>query len=452
MRPVSLNRRRFIFLLSLGAVALAAACGSGSDQPKTPAPTSTPLVADRLPTALVPIPPTPPIDSTVVSSPTSQPGSPTATATRPTSTPSPFLPGAPTTAPSSSPSPGPEETPTPTAVVPVLESGKQLVNEPLGVLQLRPGIGGASTYSPGARAANFRINVGFSNPFHPDFSPWNYGVKFRDDGQTYQMFVFDHRGNLNQFNGNGNDLELVRAVAVPNLLTGGGARNNFTFLVIEERAFVLLDEVLIGIFDVQEPDRVGEISLVTDVFNQTTFVGSNTAFFNLVINSAGLIEPSSSGTLVRQQADKPAIGEQSLPSSATYTRITFVSPLNAFSGDYSFGLLFRTEAKGIDNWLVFDDSKAWRFIRRSTTGAEAVINQGTADQLGTRAGDTNFLEFLSTGEQHKIYLNGKFLANVSIARGDLPFTIAPMAAFEVTHQTGGVATEYRDLVVWSIAQ
>ncbi len=266
------------------------------------------------------------------------------------------------------------------------------------------------------------------------------------------MFVFDHLGNLNQINGNRNDLEIVQTVPVPDLLTGGGERNSFTILVVEDRAFVLIGEQLAGIFDVQEPERSGEISLVTDIFNQTTFVGANTEFFDLVINSAGLIGAQASGALVREQADQPVVGATSPPTSATFTRVTFESPLNAFSGDYSFGLVLSTDSIGIANWLVFEDSKQWLFIRRSTTGAEAVLGQGFADQLGTRAGQTNDIEFVSTGAQHKIYLNGEFLANVGIPESDLPFTVAPMAAFRPGHQSGGISTRFTDLVVWSLAQ
>lgn len=451
MRSVSLNYRRFFVATSLAVLALVIACSSGDDESALPTPTATPRAADRVPTAMAPIPPTPIIDGTVVRSPTDTPANATATAVGSTPT-TPSFPGAPTASPAPGATTVPDNTPTATATPPVLASGQELVNLPFGLLQLRPGIGVAAEFSPGVSAASFRVNVGFSNPFHPEFSPWNYGLKFRDDGQTFQMFMFDHRGNLNQINGNGNVLDIVRTVPVANMLTSGGAQNQFTFLVIEEKAFVLLDQVLIGIFDVSEPDRVGDISLVTDVFNETTFVGANTEFSDLVINSAGLIAFNNSGELVRQELDKPAEGEHSLLSSATYTQVTFVSPLNAFSGDYSYGLLFRVEHLGIDNWLVIEDSKSWRHIRRSTTGAEVLLGSGTADLLRTGEGDENFIEFVSTGEQHKVYLNGEFLTDVTFPQSDFPFTVAPMAAFDPGHQATVGATEYHDFSVWSVAE
>ncbi len=326
------------------------------------------------------------------------------------------------------------------------------MNEERGVLQLQPGVGRAVQYSPGAIAANFRIRVSFTNPFHPAFSPWDYGVKFRDDGQTFQMFVFNHEGVLSYIKGDGTDLQTVSEISVQSLRTSGGARNDITLLVVETRAFVLLDELLIGIYQVGDPERSGEVSIVTDVFNQTTVVGAHTEFLDLAINSAGMVAHSSSGELVRGQPDEPAVGPLSLPTSAGYSRVVLLSPTYAFSGDYSYGFLFRSDEIRSSNWLVLDDSKNWRHLRRSDSGAEFIFANGTAELLDTSAGGENVLEFLSTGQENKIYLNGEFLTNIGVLPEDLPFSIAPIAAFNPDHQTGGLATEYRDFVVWSVAE
>ncbi len=451
MRPVSLSYGRLAAVTYLAVIAMAMSCSSGADETATPSSTATAVVAGPTPTPHPTAQPTPVVDNTATPSPTQQPAEPSPTAPLSTVTPTLTAPTSTATTPTTE-VPDPEPSPTPVDTPTTPQSGSELVNEPLGVIQLRPGIGTAATYAPGVSAANFRVNVGFSNPFHPDFAPWNYGIRFRDDGQTFQMFVFDHRGSLNHIIGDRNELEVVRSVPVPNMVTNGGAKNDFTVVVIEDRAFVLMDQILIDIFDVPEPDRVGEVSLVTDIFNQTTVVGAVVEFFDLTINSAGLIRSSDSGSLVRQDAELPITGEASSLTSATYTLITFESPINAFSGDYSFGLLFNVEEKGIGNWLVFDDSREWRFIRRSTTGAQAVTARGEAALLGTAAGNLNFIEFLSTGDRHKIYLNGEFLADVTIPPDDKPFTVAPSAAFEPSHQTGGIATKYSDFVVWSIAE
>ncbi len=447
MRLLTLRKCTRVLAISLlPALTVLVACSNGDDGSGTPTPTSTPLASERAPTAQVPIPPTPVVDRSPTVGPTAT------TRARPSATPTPHRTATAATATTAvQPSPTPTLTPTPVPTpTPALVSGRELVNEPLGVLQLRPGIGVAAEYAPGASAANFRLNVEFSNPFHPDFSPWDYGVKFRNDGQTFQMFTFDHRGNLNQINGNGTELEIVQTMAVPGLLTSGGARNDFSFLVIDRRAFILLGQDLIGEFEVTEPNRVGEISLVTDVFNQTVVVGANTEFFNLTINSASVVGISGGGELARSQPDEPAHGDFTQPTSAPFVRVTFVSPVNSFSGDYSFGLLMRTEDIGIDNWLVLSDRKTWRHIRRSTTGAETVLGQGTAETLRTGEGDENLLELVSTGQQNKIYLNGEFITNIGFSPSDLPFTIAPMAGFEPSDQAGGRATEYRDFIVWSV--
>ena len=341
---------------------------------------------------------------------------------------------------------------TPTSTPIVIEMGRELVNQPLGLLQLRPGAGKAIQYSPGVTAANFRVNVGFSNPFPPEDHPWNYGIKFRDDGNTYQMLVFDQTGSLIYIKGTGSELEIVDTTHVPEMLTGSGVRNDLNFLVIKDRAFVFLDGLLIKIYIVDDVGRSGEVSLVTDIYNQTVVVGANARFFDLLINSAGLVGRLNSGQMAKSAPDEIAVGEFSLPTSSGYARVTITSPINSFSGDYSYGFLFRTEEKGIDNWLVFDDTKNWRHVRRSTTEAEFVLSKGRVDELKTGAGEENLFEFLSTGQENKVYVNGTFLMNMTVRAEDTPFTISAMAGFESNHQTGGLITEYRDFAVWSVAQ
>ncbi len=456
MMSHSFGFRRVTGVLSLLSLAIITACSGGESQAE-PTATATPLAGQRAPTALVPVPPTPVIGPTATGTAGSRPSetttpdvkkSPTSTSTGSPST------TAPTPSATATATLQPTATLEPTASPLTIQSGEELVNEPLGVLQLKPGFGKAVQYSPGVNSPNFRVNVGFTNPFHPNFSPWNYGIRFRDNGQIFQMFVFDHEGNLSHIRGNGNILASVRTAAVPKMLVSGGASNRITFVVIEERAFALLDQELIAVFDIDpvgDSSEPAEVSLVADVFNQVQVVGAVTEFFDLTINSAGLVGVNESGTLIRTTPGEAALGNFSEPTSAGYAQVTLVSPINAFSGEYSFGLVFRNDSIGIDNWLVFDQRKEWRHIRRSTTGAESVFSSGRADSLMIGANDENLLEFVSTGQEHKIYLNGVLLTNMTLLPDDLPASIAPFAAFEANHQTGGLATEYRNFAVWSVS-
>ena len=442
--------RHPVFLVgaSLLLVVAATACGGGGDS-DPPTPMATPLASDRAPTALATIPPTP----TLALAPTStSAGSPAPTPIASTVGPGPAttpLPGTtptPTTPVQSTPTVPEEPTPTPV----VIESPRELVNEPLGVIQLRPGFGRAVSYAPGVSPNDFRVQVEFKNPFQPDFSPWNYGIKFRDNGQLFQMLVVDHMGNLNYIKGNGTELEIISSTKLVDMFTAGGIRNDLVFLVIKDRAFVFLSGTLVARIEVEETNQDGELSLVSDIYNQTVVVGAQVEFFDLVINSAGLVGHTNSAQLIKPTANEIAIGDFSLPTTAGYAKVTFVAPTYAYAGDFSFGLLFRTVATGIDNWLVFDDAKNWHHLRRSTTGAEFEYARGTAPGLLTAKGQENTLEFLSTGEDNKIYLNGELLTNVAILKEDLTYTMAPIAGFEPTHQTGGMVTEYTDFIVWSV--
>ena len=441
--------RRFSLSALLTLAVIAVACGSGGDENGPPTPTPTPLAAERAPTALVPVPPTP-VVGTPTPGPASTPTSPGTGSPQPDGSPSPDTSTVGQT-PGSTPAPTADSTvaPTPTPTPPPLAPGERIVQIPTGSIALEPGKGDAATFMPGAQASNFRVNVNFSNPFHPSFSPWNYGIKFRDNGQTYQMLVFDHEGYMSQINGQRNELETVQKVRIPQLVTSAGVINRFTFLVVEDAGFVLVNGELVAELEVHSQEQVGEISLVTDIYNQTVVTGATLDYFDLTINSAGLIAFDPAGELTRVQAGEPAVGPFSAQSSSSYIRVNLVSPINAFSGDYSYGVLFRSGPTGTNNWLVLDDSPSWRFVRENADGEVTYSSGNSTRLLRLGIGESNLLEIISTGTLHKAYMNGEFLANLDLPPGEAPYIVAPIAAFDSDHQSGISATEYFDFTVWS---
>jgi hypothetical protein len=318
-----------------------------------------------------------------------------------------------------------------------------------GTLQLAPGSGSAIEYPAGVDVVNFRVSVTFSNPFHPDTSPWDYGVKFRQSNGEYQMLVFDSSGSLSYRTGSSTTADLVSVTDIPEFFTNAGLSNKITVLVLEEKARVFLDGKLVQTLDVGAVGVSGDISLVTDIQNRTTIQGASVRFASFSIDRAGLVALSSGGTLVKTADNLPAIGQASQPTSAGYARVTLVSPAASFSADYSYGVKLTSQAGGFDNWLVFDDTKSWQHIRRNPSGEDTVVVSGTAADLDTREGAANTIELINVDGQRKVYLNGTLLTVMVLIADDLPYTVAPFAGFLPTHQPGGMATEYRDLIVWS---
>jgi hypothetical protein len=379
---------------------------------------------------------------------TPRPGTPTATPpATPTRTATPGgTPGATSPTPSSSSSP--QATPTSTAIP--FQTGGVVLTVTEGTLELDPGAGSAIEFKSGVDVANFRATVTFSNPFHPDDFPWNYGLKFREDNGAYQMLVFDHHGQVNYLTGNELTVDLVSTTDISDFRTAAGQSNRLTLLVLEENVWIYINGNLAHTMTVGAVGVSGDISLVTDIYNETTVQNAAVAFTSFSINRAGLAGMSAGGTLQKASANEIAVGSGSLPTSAGYAAFTLVSPIAAFSGDYSYGILFRSASGGIDNWLVFDDLKNWQHIRRSAAGGEEVLAEGIAKELQTGQSETNSLEVLSIEGQHRVYLNGVLLTTMTFAPGDLPASIAPFAGFLPNHQPSGLATEYRDFVVWSI--
>lgn len=264
------------------------------------------------------------------------------------------------------------------------------------------------------------------------------------------MLLFDETGDLNYWVSDGQTDDLVSSVNVPEFRTAGGQNNVITILVLEEKARIFLDGILVMTMDVGAVEVTGDISLVADFQNRSTVQGGSVRFASFFIDRAGLIARTESGTLVKPSNDEPAIGQQSLPTSAGYATVTLVSPAAAFAADYSYGFKLTTQSTGFDNWLVFDDRKNWQHIRKSSDGAETIVTSGTADNLDTREGMSNTFELINVDGQRKVYLNGTLLTVLVLTTEDLPYTIAPFAGLLSTHQTGGMETQFTDFVAWSV--
>ena len=422
--------------LALAVLMTAVAVACAGDEPGGNTPTSTP--PQQTATVQPTVPPTP--------TRTPGPGTPTAS---PSAVPS-VTPTAATTP--GTPTPVPVDgTSTPTSTPIAFQNGGVVLPVTQGMLELRPGAGTAIEFTAeDVDVSNFRATVTFANPFHPDDYPWNYGLKFREDGGFYQMLVFDHRGRISYLTGNPLTVDLVSTTDIAEFRTNAGQSNKITLMVLEEMAWIYINGNLAKTMTVGAVGVSGSISLVTDIYNETTVQNASVSFNSFSINSAGLAGMSPGGTLQKASATEIAVGPASLPTSAGYARVTIVSPIAAFSGDYSFGLFFKSSSGGIENWLVFDDLKNWQHIRRSSAGGEEVLASGTAQMLKTGQSEPNTFEVLSIEGQQRVYVNGTLLTALNFVQGDLPVAIAPFAGFLPAHQPSGLPTEYRDFVVWSI--
>jgi hypothetical protein len=127
-----------------------------------------------------------------------------------------------------------------------------------------------------------------------------------------------------------------------------------------------------------------------------------------------------------------------------------VSPLSAFAGDFSYGIVFESPTTGARNWLVFDDTRVWQHIRTDATGNETVLAQGVVSQLKLGKDEENFIRVISVENKNTVYLNSAEVIQLALSPADLPASAAPFAGFRSNHQTGGVSTTFKNFVVWSL--
>ena len=452
--------RRALLSAALSFGMVATACGGG-DADTGPTPTGTAGPGENVDAALATVPPTPfqrpgptagtvPATSTPARLPTSTPaGSGSATPTAapapspsPTRTPSPV----PTAATAMTPTPAP--TPTSTAIP--FQSGGVVANVTEGALPHKPGSGSAIEYKTGVDVADFRVSVSFENPFHAEFAAWNYGIKFRDNGTSYQMITLDSQARLNYLVGGTQTVDLVSSQDISSILTGGAQGNDLTLVVLGNVALIFINNSLQATIDVIGENISGDISLVTDIYNESKVMGAETTFTSFTVNRAGLAVESRGGELVKQTGG-PVIGVRSLPLKETVLDITFISPYPAFSGKWSFGLVFESSESDVSTWLVFDERKKWQMIRRDETGKDSVrATADKIDEMRTGRGEENHIRIISVDGEYLMFVNGSLRLNIQFIPSDLQASVAPFAGFDDSHQKSGTATMYKDFVVWSL--
>ncbi len=424
------------FILTVPTVAIATPIVVATAEP-TATPSATVGAPGPEPTALPTVPPAP----TATAAPTVVPTQ------IPESTATPVTTAEPTST--------PEPTATPTVTpVPVAPGGVVLAFDQRSIV-LDPALIPPQSIAAGVEAADFSVAATFGNPVSSTFRPYSHGVKFRESAGTYQAVTINSIGLVRYIvgtvgaEGEQDTFNEVIAFGITGLDTSVSGSNSLHLTVIDDRAWLFVNDVFVTQFTVSGAGIAADIELVAELENETQIGGAATELTNVEVRvgeTAGFIV---SGALTKE-LDEISRTQQTGPIRDSVVEAEFVSPFQRFLGKWSVGFEFVDPVTGSSNWILINNTQRWKHVRQTGTSGELVeIDTGTAPGILRGHLDVNRLMVLARNGVNELYINGIRTATINIDPGELPAQISAIAGFSPTDQKPGIPTQFTNYTVWS---
>lgn len=432
---------------------------------QTPTPTATPFIL-QIPT--------------ISTSVTAVPSSPTPSATsgapgpEPTAPPVPVPTAAPTAQPTqestATPGPTPASTPeataeptatpepaaTPTATpVPVATGGVVFSLEDSSIV-LDPSRVAPESVPSGVDVTNFSVAATFGNPVNANFRAYSYGVKFRESGGQYQAVTINSVGLVRHLagtigaEGEADSFSVSTTFDYDEVKKIGSDLNSLHLTVIDDQAWLFVNEQFVTGFTVGGVGTSANVVFVAELENETDISGAITELTAVEVRNA---EPNAfiaTDTLVKV-AGEVSRTEPTGVMRDSVAQAEFVSPYEPILGRWSAGFEYVEPVTGSANWLVINSRRQWKhFQRAGATGEVVEIAVGSSDEIMRDRNDVNTLMMLGRNGTYEVFINGKFITQVTFDSAELPARVSAIAGFESSDQKPGVPTLFSNYTVWSL--
>lgn len=425
----------------------------------TPTPTATPFI--------VPVPTVttfPTVEVSATAAPTATPSAtigapgPEPTAV-PTATSVPTVEPTPAQEPTATPVPEPTATPAPTATptpVPIpVAPGNLMFSLEEGAITLDPDNHSPEVMSSGANVANFSVKATFDNPINGTFRDFSYGVKFRELDGLYQAVSINSAGDLRHLEGRVGDegqpdsFTILHIFDYDDIATGGSETNSLHLTVVEDEAWLFVNDTFIGRFAVGGNGASSDVQFIAELDNETQISGALTQLTGIEVRSSASAAFLPSLTMVKEAG----VITRSNPTGTTSSFLVeaeFVSGYERVLGQWTVGFEFSEPINDVTHWVFINNSKQWKHFRQSGPGAQLEeFAGGIHNGILRDRGDVNKLEMLGQNGIQQLFINGVFVSSVSIQPEPIPVQISAFSGFADTDQLPGFPTEMLNYNAWS---
>ena len=294
---------------------------------------------------------------------------------------------------------------------------------------------------------NFTASVVFEVPYSPQVGRWEFGFMFRDKsaGEFSTVRVQSNGTYVHSTVRNGVWSTVKRGIA-RELKTFAGAKNMLILYVIENRAWLLVNNVLVADFDLSGSHRSGALSLATNVTGGG-IIGKRVDF-----SSAGALEvlqlnQHKAGYL--KNYGYIGVTEANVDIGFGYAEATI--ELSANVANWSMGIGFRqNDLKS--GYPIFLVNKHFQWSIQHAT----YLGEGWQELGGGRSNAIdatgpvyrNHLEVFFTGNVAYVYVNGQSLGYAYIGSvvgiGDVS------VMFGIFRNDDSATARFKDFSVWGV--
>lgn len=292
---------------------------------------------------------------------------------------------------------------------------------------------------------NFSALVEFEVPYPSQIGTWEFGFIFRVEsaGKFGAVYVQANGAFVHSTVRNG-EWNTVKRGTAHELRTFAGAKNTLGLFVIENRAWLFVNNVLITDFDLSGSHQSGVLSLATDITG-TGISSRHIKFSNIVAFEILQLRGPKAGELTTSEY----IGTAETNVDIGYGYIDATIELSSNVANWSMAIGFRQN--DWNDFLIFHISELSRWgVQHATRSGDdwQELDGGRSNAIDVTRPISNHLEVFFAGSIAYIYVNGWSPGYVDIS--SVPGSRDVAVMFGIFKEDDPATARFKDFSVWGI--
>ncbi len=346
------------------------------------------------------------------------------------------------------PPPTPEPTPTPQPTPTLTPSGDYDFGPVSGRLVHDPYDGFIKTEFADVVLDDLMVEATFTNPYDASTHDWSYGFILRrdrrgSDDNPFLLIVVDSQLDWVVESGISGEYERISGGRTTGLNLKEGEQNHIMVVVLEERAWLFVNQTFMGAFDLGGDTDTGDVAVITGYYTGSENAGEWTEYENFRGYDLQRRYGPTSGTIEHGDGFIGA-NDSNLNTRDFVAEAEFSNPEN---GQWDYGYLMRSpESSHLDVISVYDPGW-WSHDRRKA--GEVGYTELALDRLSNwRDGplERNHLLLIAMGNTGWFFVNGELETTLDLSQNLESGTVAAISGF---YADSNRDVDFRDFSVWA---
>ena len=297
---------------------------------------------------------------------------------------------------------------------------------------------------------NFTAIVEFEVPYPSQIGTWDFGFIFRDEsaGEISGVRVQANGVYVHSTVRNG-EWNTVKRGTTHELRTFAGAKNTLGLNVIENRAWLFVNNVLITDLDLSSSHESGGLSLATGFTTGSGIPGRHINFSDVFAWEILQLHGPEAGELTTSGYVGISDADVDVSLYAGYAEATI--ELSANTANWSMGIGFHRSILESDDFLIFNvrQHSVWSVGHATYLGDDfRNLDGGRSNAIDVTRPISNHLEVFFLGRVAYLYVNGEYLGYVDISA--VPENVDVAVMFGIFHEDDSATAQFKDFSVWGV--